>query len=126
MLKDPFNPTLPPQLRKEPLRVEENDKLLAVIHGYGAKGWRDPEATQTYLLKNAVGTEIKSQPAEASRAAYAGKKTPMLMGDTIIEVVGSTPGFLYYSGASYAWYDPNSYKPGAERRMAHSGMATRQ
>jgi hypothetical protein len=126
MLRDPFNPTLPPQLRKEPLRVEENDKLLAVIHGFGPKGWRDPEATQTYLLKDAVGTDIKSQPPQASLAAYPGKKTPGLMGDTIIEVLGDSPGFLYYSGATYAWYDPKTFKPGTERRMAHSGVPVRQ
>ena len=126
MLKDPFNPNLPPQLRKDPLRVEENDTLLAVIHGYGPKGWRDPEATQTFLLKNAVGTDIKSQPAQASLAAYPGKKTPDLMGDTIAEVLGDKSGFLYYSGASYAWYDPKTFKPEIERRMAHSGAPVRR
>jgi hypothetical protein len=125
MFKDPFNPTLPPQLRKEPLRVEEDDKLLAIIHGYGPKGWRDTEATQTYLLKDAVGTDIKSRPPGESRAAYSGKKTPELMGDTILEVLGDRSGFLYYSGASYAWYDPKTYKPGVERRMVHSGAARR-
>jgi hypothetical protein len=126
MLRDLFNPNLPPQLRKEPLRVEENDKLLAVIHGYGPKGWRNNEATQTYLLKNAVGVDIKTQPARVSLAAYIGKKTPRLMGDTIIEVLGDRPGFLYYAGASYAWYDPKTYKPETERRMAHPGIAARR
>lgn len=126
MLKDPFNPNLPPQLRKEPLRVEENDKLLAVIHGYGPKGWRNAEATQTYLLKNAVGADIKTQPARVSLAAYIGKKTPKLMGDAIIEVLGDRPGFLYYAGASYAWYDPKTYRPDTERRMAHPGVAARR
>ena len=126
MLRDPFNPNLPPQLRKEPLRVEENDKLLAVIHGYGPKGWRNVEATQTYLLKNAVGTDIKTQTARRSLAPHSGKKTPDLMGDTIIQVLGDQPGFLYYAGASYAWYDPKTYKPGVERRMAHPGIASRR
>jgi hypothetical protein len=126
IIADPFNPNVPPQLRKEPLQVKEDDKLLAVIHGYGPKGWRDAEATQTFLLKNAVGTDIKSQPPQASLAAYTGKKTPLLIGDTIIEVLGDKQGFLYYSGASYAWYDPKTYKPGAERRMAHSGAATKR
>ena len=126
MLRDPFNPNLPPQLRKEPLRVEENDNLLAVIHGYGPKGWRNAEATQTYLLKNAVGADIKTQPARVSLAAYIGKKTPKLMGDAIIEVLGDRPGFLYYAGASYAWYDPKTYRPDTERRMAHPGVAARR
>ena len=126
MLRDPFNPNLPPQLRKDPLRVEENDKLLAVIHGYGPKGWRNAEATQTYLLKNAVGTGIKTQTAQRSLAAHGGKKTPDLMGDTIIQILGDQPGFLYYAGASYAWYDPKTYKPGVERRLAHPGITSRR
>ena len=126
ILKDPFTPNLPPQLRKEPLRVEENDKLLAVIHGYGPKGWRNAEATQTYLLKNAVGADLKTQPARVSLAAHIGKKTPKLIGDTIIEVLGDRPGFLYYVGASYAWYDPKTYRPDTERSMAHPGVAARR
>ena len=52
MLKDPFTPIKP---EMPPLRVEENELLLAVIHGYGTQGWRDAQATQTYLLKNAAG-----------------------------------------------------------------------
>jgi hypothetical protein len=126
MLKDPFNPTLPPQLRKEPLRVEENDTLLAVIHGFGPKGWRNPEATQTYLLKKAVGKEMRSQPARATLAAYAGKKTPALMGDTIFELLADRPGFLYYSGATYAWLRSEDLSPGVERRMAHTGVRAPQ
>jgi hypothetical protein len=125
MLRDPFNPNLPPQLRKEPLQVKEDDKLLAIIHGYGPQGWRDSEATQTYLLKDAVGSDLKTQKPRESLSAYAGKKTPELMGDTIIEVLGERSGFLYYSGASYAWYDPKTFKPGTERRVAHSGAAKR-
>jgi hypothetical protein len=126
ILKDPFNPNLPPQLRKEPLRVEEKDVLLAVIHGYGANGWRNPEAMQTYLLKGAVGADFNTQPAKGLVAANRDKKLPKLIGDAISEVLEGTLGFLYYTGAAYAWYDPKTYKPDSETRMAHSGMTGKQ
>jgi hypothetical protein len=126
MLKDPFNPNLPPQLRKEPLRVEEKDLLLAVIHGYGPNGWRNPEATQTYLLKNAVGSGIDTHTTNSTLTTNKGKKTPKLYGDTITQVLDGTPGYLYYTGASYAWYDPKSFKPETERRMAHKTVAAQK
>ena len=53
ILKDPFSSDQP---RIPRLRVAADDTLLAVIHGYGPNGWRDSQATQTFLLKNAVGS----------------------------------------------------------------------
>jgi hypothetical protein len=126
MLKDPFHPNLPPQVRTKPLQVEFNDVLLAVIHGYGSDGWRNPEATQTYLLKDAVGNTINAQPAKASIAANSGKKLPKLFGDTIAQVIAGASGFLYYTGAGYAWYDPKTFQPGADQRVAHAGMTAQK
>jgi hypothetical protein len=123
MLKDPFHPTLPPQLRKEPLRVEKFDVLLAVIHGFGSSGWRNPEATQTYLLKNAVGTDVATQPTKHVFATNRGRRIPKLYGDTITQMLEGAKGFLYYTGASYAWYDPKAFKPETEQRIAHRGAA---
>jgi hypothetical protein len=125
MLKDPFQPNLPPQLRKEPLRVNANEDLLAVIHGYGAEGWRNEQATQTYLLKGAVGANLTTQSAKSSLDASHGKKMPKLYGDTIAQVLKGDSGFLYYTGAGYAWYDPSTYAPGNDQRMTHPGIAAR-
>jgi hypothetical protein len=126
MLKDPFQPNLPPQLRKEVLQVELNDVLLAVIHGYGADGWRNKEATQTYLLKDAVGNAINSQPAKVQIAANSSKKLPKLFGDTIAQVIEGSSGFLYYTGASYAWYDPKTFQPGSDQRVSHAGITAQK
>lgn len=126
MLKDPFQPNVPPQLRKAVLQVELKDVLLAVIHGYGSDGWRNSEATQTYLLKGAVGNTINAQPAKAQIAAGNGKKLPKLFGDTIAQVIEGASGFLYYTGASYAWYDPKTYQPGADQRVSHAGMTAKK
>lgn len=106
---------------KPPLRVEENEVLLAVIHGYGDNDWRDPEATQTYLLKNASGGGLEVQTAKTFLSAHAGKKLPRVQGDVIREVIRGTPGYLYYAGATYAWYDPGTFQGEPERRLVHAG-----
>lgn len=126
ILKDPFQPNVPPQIRKAALQVELKDVLLAIIHGYGSDGWRNPEATQTFLLKYAVGNAIKTQPAKGLVAANRGNRLPKLFGDTIAQVVENTSGFLYYTGAGYAWYDPKTYQPGADQRVSHVGMTARK
>jgi hypothetical protein len=126
MLKDPFQPNVPPQIRKVVLQVELNDVLLAVIHGYGPDGWRNTEATQTYLLKDAVGNAINTQPAKVLIAANSGKQLPKLFGDGIAQVIEGAPGFLYYTGASYAWYDPKTFQPGTDQRVSHAGMTAKK
>ena len=88
---------------KERPRVAAGDRLLAVIHGYKEQGWRNPEARQTYLLKNGVGVEMKPEGRLAARAE-AQTKTPRLLGDVIHERLGDEQGFLYWTGARYGWF----------------------
>ena len=120
MLRDPFVLNRPGMQR---LRVEENDVLLAVIHGYGTNDWRDPQATQTYLLKNAVGSRMEVHVGKEFVAANSGKKIPRLHGDLIGEVLRGSAGYLYYAGETYAWYDPKTFKGEPERRFVHSRRA---
>ena len=115
MLRDPFAQAGTPRPK-----VEEKDILLAIIHGYGPNGWRDSEATQTYLLKNAAGSQMAVQPGKEFVAANQGKKLPRLHGDLISETVHGTPGFLYYANTTYAWYDPKTFKGEPERHMVHA------
>ena len=96
-----------------------NDVLLAVIHGYGVNGWRDPEATQTFLLKNAVGSGMAVRQPKDVATANHGKKLPELRGDVIGEVVEGRPGYLYYAGATYSWYDPKTFKGEPEPGVFH-------
>ena len=88
---------------KERPRVAAADHLLAVIHGYKEQGWRNPDARQTYLLKNAAGVEMKPEGRVAARAD-AQTKTPRLLGDVIRERLGDEQGFLYWTGARYGWF----------------------
>jgi len=92
--------------------VLTGDTLLAVIHGHGPQGWRDPEATQTYLLKNVAGDSMRTQERKEV-AGPKGKPMPQIEGDVIDQRLLGQPGFLYYSyaQASYEWYDPVHYKP---------------
>jgi hypothetical protein len=88
----------------EPTRVDRMDILLAVLHGYGSDGWRDQRARQTYLLKNAVGNNMKSeQLANVLRMIRGKGNLPRLRGDVISEAIAGESGILYYTGAKYAW-----------------------
>ena len=119
------DPSTPAQPGMPPLRIAATDVLLAVIHGYGANGWRDPQATQTYLLKNAVGSDVKTFLKSDFMAANEGKKIPRLLGDSIGEVLRGRSGYLYFAEATYSWYDSKTFKGEPERRLIHSGGTAR-
>lgn len=125
ILRDPFGSA---ESKSPRLRVGANDELLAVIHGYGSNGWRDPEATQTYLLKNAAGSRMATHPVKEFAAANQGKKLPQLRGDLVGEVIQGKAGFLYFAGATYSWYDPKTFKGEVgERALVHgNGKKQRQ
>ncbi|HEX8146204.1 MAG TPA: hypothetical protein VF591_03290 [Pyrinomonadaceae bacterium] len=126
IVKDPFAP--PPaasasygEARRRPL-VGEAEALIAVIHGYGAEGWRDPRATQTYVLKDAAGGRIKARARKEALASGEEGKMPRIVGDVIDESGGGRVGFIYYDGAHYAWYNPRGYRKPAPARVVHGGM----
>ena len=120
LLREPVTGNRPPQLH-----VEEQDLLLGVIHGFGENDWRDPQATQTYLLKNAVGSGMEVRTGKDFVATNSGRKLPKAKGDLIAEVLHGTSGYLYYANATYAWYDPKTFKADPEQRPFH-GMKPAQ
>jgi hypothetical protein len=122
ILRDPLAENEP---RVPRLRVATNEVLLAVIHGYGANGWRDRQATQTFLLKNVVGSGMEVQQPKAVATANEGKKMPRLRGDVLGEVLRNRPGFLYFATATYSWYDPKTYKDEPEPGVVHGPPAER-
>jgi hypothetical protein len=105
LLRDPRKP----HDSRAPLRVEKDEALLAVIHGYGSNDWRDPQATQTFLLKNVVGSGMRVQNGKEFVANNSGRKLPRPQGDLIGETLKGADGFLYYGTATYAWYDPKTF-----------------
>ncbi|HEX5601781.1 MAG TPA: hypothetical protein VFX63_04490 [Pyrinomonadaceae bacterium] len=115
---DLMNQELPPWLVRQPRNnkasrapapIEKDETFLAVIHGYGANHWRDPDATQTFVLKDVVGQNLKVQSPKEFVAANTGRKLPRPQGDLIGETVSGTAGYLYYAQATYSWYDPKSF-----------------
>ena len=84
--------------------IKANDILLAVLHGYGPSGWHHPYARQTYLLCNAVGENIRSQPLREVLPA-AGKNTQSQpQGNVISEKLSGHEGFLYWTNGKYVWH----------------------
>ncbi len=88
-----------------PIKVQPNDVLLAVIHGYKENGWRDPAAQQTYLLVHAVGN-ARRVPTRAEALQALKANNSRLRGDIIQEELNRQPGYLYWAGAKYAWLAP--------------------
>ena len=108
-----------------PPRINGDEVLLAVIHGYGPAGWRDPQARQTYLLKNAVGSDVKMHSKREFLTANQSKSLPRLSGDLIGEVLQGKSGYLYFAEATYSWYDPKTFKGEPEKRLVHPGAEAR-
>jgi len=131
-----MNQELPPWILRDtlrnpnraapPPRIVANELLLAIIHGYGPNGWRDKEATQTYLLKNAVGLEVKAYERTSFVNAAQGGRLPRLVGDLIGENLGGKSVYLYFTGAEYSWYDPKSFRAEPEPRLTHPGMTAKK
>ena len=110
-------------VKRKRVVIDEGDYLLAVIHGFQSKGWRDSQATQTYVLKDAAGFKMEAQ--AFTQIVWAGNKDklPRIWGDVIAQAINERYGFIYYNGAKYSWYDPRSYKQEGRARTFHGGGA---
>lgn len=105
---------LPNPAAGQTVRFEQSDVLLAIIHGYGPMGWHDPQATQTHLLRNVVGDNMRILPFKGAVKAYNGVRPfPDIYGDLIQQTLIGQSGFLHFAGSIYGWYDPKNYKPGS-------------
>lgn len=83
-------------------KVLAGEPVLAIIHGYGAKGWRNPEARQAYLIKNAAGAFEGTAPSVSQRAIRA---MHLPVETDIIKIVrDKKKGFVFWTGGVYAWH----------------------
>jgi hypothetical protein len=116
--------SLPSPAAGQTVRFEQTDVLLAIIHGEGVKGWRDPQATQTHLLRGIVGSDLRKLSAKEALKAYKGRKPlPPIYGDVIQQSLIGQSGFLHFAGSIYGWYDPKNYKPQPTSMPGHSAMS---
>ncbi len=89
-----------------PVKVEQGDTLLAIIHGFGPEGWRDAGATQSYLLKGAAGERMRAVPLRSFPAALKVKKDGAnSRADIISERLAGVDGFIYWARGKYAWHE---------------------
>lgn len=119
LLRDPFAAE---DTRSVSLRVSENESLLAIIHGYGANDWRDPQATQTFLLKNVVGSDLEVRAGTEFVKENHGKKIPPIRGDVIGQMLRGNRGYIYFAAATYRWFDPAHYNGEQPRGAFHGAM----
>jgi hypothetical protein len=105
-LPDPKKVVQPAPAETGPVKIEQHDSLLAIIHGYGPDGWRNPQAKQTYLLKNAAGEEMRAVPLKdfpgALKVMSNGAKS---RADIISEKLAGVAGFLYWTAGKYVWHE---------------------
>ena len=94
----------PHHLEQSSRNVRQNDLLLAVIHGHKGEGWRHEFARQTYLLKNAVGTDLETMSIKQLRSFGESSKLPPIRGDVIREKQEGNSGIIYWTGGKYAWH----------------------
>ena len=104
-LQDAAAPPLDPARPRAPrVTLAEADVVLAVIHGYGAGGWRNREARQSYLVRNAAGEGLAARAMGEAARELEGSGIPKLRGDVIAASIGGRPGVVYWSGARYVWF----------------------
>ena len=94
IVEDPRHPSSPNTVMAAP------DALIAIVHGHGPDGWRDPEARQTYVLKNTGGSSMRAVPTSEAVAPVPGHGR---VGHVIRETLDGSSGMLYWNGARYAW-----------------------
>jgi hypothetical protein len=83
-------------------RIVAGEQVLAILHGYGPNGWRNPEARQSYLVKHAAATFLgtsRSTTQQSIRMMHLPAET-----DIIQELRRNKKGFLFWTGGAYAWH----------------------
>jgi hypothetical protein len=89
-----------------PAKVEPGEPLLAIIHGHGPNGWRDRDATQSYLLKVGPGSGMRVIPLKSFPPALkVRERGANSRADIILGTLNGRPGFLYWSPGKYAWQE---------------------
>ena len=93
---------------KHPVRVRAGDRLWVIIHGFREKGWRDPMATQSYLLVNVVPNGLRQQSAHEASTEMRQNPLPLGIqyllryhGDVLRETVARRGYLLYWTGGHY-------------------------
>ena len=104
------------EIRSKPDPIRKGDELLAIIHGFGPTGWRNPDARQTFLLKDVAGSGLRAE--SVKKLAKNKADLPLLNGqvlqngDVLAETLGGGKGLLFWTGSAYSWYPQEGRKDG--------------
>lgn len=85
--------------KQSPARVHAGEPLLAIVHGVGHEGWRDPRARQAYLVRHAGFGRLRAVPA----AGHVQNASPLIGNADLIYEGPADQGFLFWTGSQYAW-----------------------
>jgi hypothetical protein len=109
---DAQDPAPPPgaPARPAPVEIARDDRLLAVIHGVESGAWRDPGATQGYLVKNALGSGLRLSPLMDVPDEVRERVIRVHKGDVIAQERAGRKGVIFWTGAAYTWGDTPSVR----------------
>jgi hypothetical protein len=83
-------------------KITEGEEVLAIIHGVGREGWRNPAARQAYLVKHAAASLLGTSPSVAQKSIRA-MRLPV-ESEIIHELRRNRKGFIFWTGSQYAWH----------------------
>ena len=83
-------------------RVEPGEAVLAIIHGVGPNGWRNPDARQAYIVKHAAAIFQGTAPSLSQKSIRA-MRLPYET-EIIKELRNNKKGFVFWTGGVYAWH----------------------
>jgi hypothetical protein len=99
------NKSVQPLPSSERAKIGRSDTLLAIIHGYQQTGWRNPEAKQTYLLKNGDGESMQALPLKSFPPALRVMRQGFKSRADIITINNKgVSAFIYWTNGKYAWH----------------------
>ncbi len=79
-----------------PVVLHPGEQVLLVLHGYGAQGWRNPDAQQAYLLTHAAMNGLSSAPRNRGDL-----RIPKAVHESICSQTHDR--CVSWSGAYYVW-----------------------
>ena len=88
--------------KQERPRIEGGEQVLAIIHGFGPRGWRNADARQAYIVKHAAANFQGTAPSVSQKAIRA-MKLPVET-EIIKEIRDNKKGFLFWTGGAYSWH----------------------
>src|SRR5215831_12761498 len=80
----------------DPVKLNKGEEILAIIHGYGPKGWRNPDARQAYLVRHAAASFAGLAPSISVKSIRA-MRLP-IQTEMIKEIRNNKKGFLFWTG----------------------------